>query len=79
MTLLNQDVKSFVLDCDKIATKTPPPESGGTPRFKYLVGGLPRTEVEQVSAAMAGQKSVDDALAQAQQYAEVVGKSYQEK
>jgi sorbitol/mannitol transport system substrate-binding protein len=28
---------------------------------------------------MAGQKSVDDALKQAQEYAEVVGRSYQEK
>jgi sorbitol/mannitol transport system substrate-binding protein len=34
---------------------------------------------QQVSAAIAGQKSVDDALAQSQQYAEVVGKSYREK
>ena len=34
---------------------------------------------QQISAAIAGQKTVDEALAQAQQYAEVVGKSYQEK
>jgi sorbitol/mannitol transport system substrate-binding protein len=34
---------------------------------------------QQISAAIAGQKSVDDALAQSQHYAEVVGKSYQEK
>ncbi|MBY4572737.1 MULTISPECIES: ABC transporter substrate-binding protein [Gordonia] len=32
---------------------------------------------QQISAAIAGQISVDDALAQAQEYAEVVGKSYQ--
>jgi sorbitol/mannitol transport system substrate-binding protein len=34
---------------------------------------------QQISAAIAGQKSVDDALNQAQEYAQVVGKSYQEK
>ncbi|MCG7593099.1 sugar ABC transporter substrate-binding protein [Mycobacterium sp. PSTR-4-N] len=34
---------------------------------------------QQISAAIAGQKSVDDALAQAQQYAEVVGRDYQEQ
>ena len=33
---------------------------------------------QQISAAVAGQISVQDALAQAQQYAEVVGKTYQE-
>jgi sorbitol/mannitol transport system substrate-binding protein len=34
---------------------------------------------QQVSAAIAEQKSVADALAQSQKYAEVVGRSYQEK
>ena len=34
---------------------------------------------QQISAAIAGQKSVNDALAQSQKYAEVVGKTYQEK
>ena len=34
---------------------------------------------QQISAAIAGQKSVDAALEQAQKYAEVVGKTYQEK
>lgn len=34
---------------------------------------------QQISAAIAGQKSVDDALAQAQQYAEVVGETYREE
>ncbi len=33
---------------------------------------------QQISAAIAGQISVDEALAQAQQYAEVVGRSYRE-
>ena len=34
---------------------------------------------QQMSAAIAGQKSVREALDQSQQYAEVVGRSYQEK
>ncbi len=34
---------------------------------------------QQVSAAIADQKSVADALEQSQKYAEVVGRSYQEK
>jgi sorbitol/mannitol transport system substrate-binding protein len=47
----------------------------GIPEFQDL-----GTRVsQQISAAMAGQKSVDDALKQAQEYAEVVGRSYQEK
>ncbi|MCT7657451.1 ABC transporter substrate-binding protein [Mycobacterium deserti] len=34
---------------------------------------------QQISAAIAGQKSVDEALEQSQQYAEVVGRTYQEQ
>jgi sorbitol/mannitol transport system substrate-binding protein len=34
---------------------------------------------QQISAAIAGQKTVKDALEQSQKYAEVVGRSYQEK
>ncbi|WP_018601952.1 sugar ABC transporter substrate-binding protein [Mycobacterium sp. 155] len=34
---------------------------------------------QQISAAIAGQKSVSDALEQSQKYAEVVGETYQEK
>lgn len=34
---------------------------------------------QQISAAIAGQKSVADALEQAQEYAQVVGRTYQEK
>ncbi|WP_441958140.1 ABC transporter substrate-binding protein [Mycolicibacterium houstonense] len=34
---------------------------------------------QQISAAIAGQKSVTEALEQSQQYAEVVGRTYQEK
>lgn len=47
MTLLNQDVKEFVLDCDAIT----PSDSGSdamSGRVKYLVGGLPRARVTQI-------------------------------
>jgi sorbitol/mannitol transport system substrate-binding protein len=47
----------------------------GIPEFQDL-----GTRVcQQISAAVAGQKSVADALAQSQKYAEVVGRTYQEK
>lgn len=53
MTLLNQDVKSFVLDCDLIPTIAEPVEHGeSAARFRYLVGGLPRTEVQQIGEAV---------------------------
>jgi sorbitol/mannitol transport system substrate-binding protein len=60
-------------------TVEPVPYTGvqfvGIPEFQDL-----GTRVsQQISAAIAGQKSVDDALAQSQQYAEVVGETYQEK
>lgn len=59
-------------------TVQPVPYTGvqfvGIPEFQDL-----GTRVsQQISAAIAGQKSVEDALAQAQRYAEVVGRSYQE-
>ena len=65
-------------DPDK-PTVQPVPYTGiqfvGIPEFQDL-----GTRVsQQISAAIAGQKSVDAALEQAQQYAEVVGKTYQEK
>ena len=60
-------------------TVQPVPYTGvqfvGIPEFQDL-----GTRVsQQISAAIAGQITVDEALAQAQQYAEVVGKTYQEK
>jgi sorbitol/mannitol transport system substrate-binding protein len=61
----------------KVMTK-PVPYPGiqfvGIPEFQDL-----GTRVsQQLSAAIAGQKSVDDALKQSQEYAQTVGKSYQE-
>jgi len=59
-------------------TVQPVPYTGvqfvGIPEFQDL-----GTRVsQQISAAIAGQKTVDEALDQAQEYAEVVGKTYQE-
>jgi sorbitol/mannitol transport system substrate-binding protein len=63
----------------KHPTVQPVPYTGvqfvGIPEFQDL-----GTRVsQQISAAIAGQKSVKDALEQSQKYAEVVGRSYQEK
>jgi sorbitol/mannitol transport system substrate-binding protein len=60
-------------------TVQPVPYTGiqfvGIPEFQDL-----GTRVsQQISAAIAGQKSVDEAINQAQEYAEVVGRTYQEK
>jgi sorbitol/mannitol transport system substrate-binding protein len=60
-------------------TVQPVPYTGvqfvGIPEFQDL-----GTRVsQQISAAIAGQQSVDAAMDQSQKYAEVVGKSYQEK
>lgn len=59
-------------------TVEPVPYTGvqfvGIPEFQDL-----GTRVsQQISAAIAGQKSVEDAMNQAQEYAEVVGQTYQE-
>ncbi len=52
MTLLNQDCRGFVLDCDLIASEPGAHEQGTTPRLKYLVGGVPRAEITQISEAV---------------------------
>lgn len=48
MALLNQDVRSFVLDCAQLDTAEPA-EPGA--RRKYMVGGLPRDQVSQLDEA----------------------------
>ncbi len=60
--LLNQDCRDFVIDCDQIPVATaganghnghaPAPAANGRPQSRYIVGGLPRKAVEQVSAAL---------------------------
>jgi type IV pilus assembly protein PilM len=51
MSLLNQDCKEFVLDCDEIpSSESAPAHEPGVPRrHRYLVGGIPRTQVNQIS------------------------------
>jgi len=48
IALLNQDVKEFVLDCDLVATI--PPSKPGSGPLKYLVGGLPRVQINRIDA-----------------------------
>ena len=52
ISLLNQDCKEFVLDCDRIPTNENSTEPDAAGRKRYLVGGLPRTKVAFVGAAV---------------------------
>ena len=61
LTLLNQDCKEMILDCDYVipAADPAPTNEDGTaaapPKsLKYIVGGLPREEVNRVHAAFEG-------------------------
>ncbi len=53
LTLLNQDCRNYVLDCDQIASAPghAPVAASGRPTSRYVVGGLPREEVTRVSEA----------------------------
>jgi Tfp pilus assembly PilM family ATPase len=67
LTLLNQEVREFVLDCDLIpspasATEEEPSINGRIKYLRYLVGGLPREEVTQVSAAFSKSRGPADRL-----------------
>jgi Tfp pilus assembly PilM family ATPase len=50
MALLNQDCRQFVLDCDRITVTSP--ESLENGKQRYLVGGLPRAQVDAVQKAI---------------------------
>jgi type IV pilus assembly protein PilM len=50
--LLNQDCREFVLDCDKIVPSHPEDLPAG--RNRYLVGGLPRTQIAEMNLALEG-------------------------
>jgi Tfp pilus assembly PilM family ATPase len=52
MTLLNQDCREVVLDCDQIPSNGAPGEGDALGRKRYLVGGLPRTQVNLVGEAL---------------------------
>lgn len=59
-SLLNQDCREFVLDCDRVPI-------GGNEKIepgqqRYLVGGLPRREVQRVSEVIEGAGAVVNAL-----------------
>lgn len=52
MALLNQDCRAFVLDCDRIVPLGSPNEADALGRKRYLVAGLPRTQVTLVGSAV---------------------------
>jgi Tfp pilus assembly PilM family ATPase len=55
LSLLNQDVKEFVLDCEKVSVTAPKapgaPAATPLPPAKYLVAGLPRTRIQLIDQA----------------------------
>jgi Tfp pilus assembly PilM family ATPase len=53
MTLLNQDCRDVVLDCDRIPSHAAPGEGDVLGRKRYLVGGLPRAQITMVGEAVA--------------------------
>lgn len=56
MTLLNQDCKELVLDCDVLGKAEQGHDSGqySNAQVKYLVGGVPRGEIETAGEAVEG-------------------------
>jgi len=62
MALLNQDCKEFVLDCDNIPTSESSLEPDKNNRKRYLVGGLPRTQVSMLYDTLASQAASVDTL-----------------
>lgn len=70
LALLNQDCRDFVLDCDLIPSSAsgqgeagaPADPSGRLKLLRYLVGGLPRTEVTAVSAAFSRNRTPADRM-----------------
>ena len=70
-SLLNQDCRDFVIDCDQLPVSANGhnghnghgvPETNGRPKSRYVVGGLPRKAVEQVNAALIKNKTQADRL-----------------
>lgn len=70
LALLNQDCRDFVLDCDLIPSPASGPGeasgeidvSGRLKSLRYLVGGLPRTEVTAVSSAFSRNRTPADRM-----------------
>ncbi len=53
MALLNQDCREFVLDCDRIPTNDRSNEPDALGHKRYLVGGMPRAQVNMIGEALA--------------------------
>lgn len=69
LALLNQDCRDYVLDCDRIPVSNghanghaAPAETNGRPSSRYIVGGLPRTAVGEVNAALSRNRAPADRL-----------------
>lgn len=70
LTLLNQDCRDFVLDCDLIPSAAggatdgdaAPDLSGKLKSLRYLVGGLPRKEVSLVSGGFTKNRTPADRM-----------------
>ncbi|MDP9291516.1 MAG: pilus assembly protein PilM, partial [Verrucomicrobiota bacterium] len=52
MSLLNQDCKDFVLDCDVIGPANSQVPEGQSGNLKYLVGGVPRAQITHLDGAL---------------------------
>jgi Tfp pilus assembly PilM family ATPase len=67
LAVLNQECRDFVLDCAPVSAAAVAVASNGTPmessgKTRYLVGGLLRPEVKQISEAMIKTKRAADVL-----------------
>jgi type IV pilus assembly protein PilM len=51
LSLLNQDVKDFVLDCEKVGVSDAAPAPGAHAPVKYIVAGLKRSRVQMIDEA----------------------------
>ena len=59
VSLLNQDCKDLVLDCDLIPSSEPAQEGAPNPNktVRYVVGGLPRVRVQEIHEASVKSKT----------------------
>ena len=70
LALLNQDCRDYVLDCDRIPAApnghsnghAAPGDVNGRPSSRYIVGGLPRTAIGEVTAALSRNRAPADRL-----------------
>ena len=70
LALLNQDCRDYVLDCDRIPVSNghanghapAPADTNGRPSSRYIVGGLPRAAIGEVTAALTKNRAPADRL-----------------